>query len=1041
MKYKSRSTPSLTLFDFDNTDIGKIEGLPDEIVANGASCKPMLRYRSSDATADEWRPWGYGKRLIAEAEAGGTASRIYNVPAPYLGTSADTGIRLGGDTFYVRRGSTFAAVRTCDFIMEGIAQLAPSTNNGAFFGNGYYPTAHVGVRSRGLGYANFDLYFDVDGGTIIDVNTGALVINRAYHFMIFANRDENSANGVKIFVNGEEKGAGGNISAYSALDLGSSAAVFAIGGDPGVPGTSINAWEETVYYCAMWKKQDWFAAGDNTTEWSAIAKERFYKLSGIYAKSSTGIYVPSTYSRTNCGIITKKIEGAQKHIEVPSSWPLIDTVKSFSSSKTLSGYRSRPAVVNYCTTDGPGSPAGGTVSSNNAIAPTGKKDAYTFVEDAASSTKYIILIGASASKSDRYILNVHLKAEGREIVRLQTVTEDGTYNSIQYVNIRTSEILSVANPGLTNIQSRYLGDGWRKWSAEVYNSTDSAQPITIILSPAAVDGSTTYLGDSREAFHFWKPSLELKTSNTSVAPFCEVNGTTEGVDILEYTIPSELTSSTKIECDILTTDVSRSVDLVPSVERTILNTGPLGVDILASNLRLVGFQSYGLGNNLPQDQGYGYFLSSYNGTTYTGKVVQVDLNTFDRGKTIDLTKIDSNLNGAVGGSISNNFLFPAFYVNNSGLTGHAAKVNVATMDPNDVTVLNITSVNPNAKGFHGSVVSGSDVYYIPHYNGAYHGNLARVDIDDFTTSTVEVLDVASGNATWAGFTGGFAYGDYIYLIPASNNSGPHGNLVRVNTLDFTTVEAIDLATVDAGLIGFAGGFVSGSFAYLSPSYDGSAASKVAKIDLATFATGDVSVLDLSITDADLQGFYDAFVYGDYGYFVPSFYPTNAAVGKIAKVDLTDFTTVTVLNLELTDPDLQSFVGGFAHGGYLYFAPWTHQNSSGDRYFVGKVPRVLAADFATVEVFDLANSLYVENLNSGEGYVIKKNLLDGDIHHISYAGNNGGSVATIAVDDAKFNSSESIPPLHTGVAVGKSSNSDKQFGGIIANLKLFKDNKE
>jgi hypothetical protein len=93
----------------------------------------------------------------------------------------------------------------------------------------------------------------------------------------------------------------------------------------------------------------------------------------------------------------------------------------------------------------------------------------------------------------------------------------------------------------------------------------------------------------------------------------------------------------------------------------------------------------------------------------------------------------------------------------------------------------------------------------------------------------------------------------------------------------------------------------------------------------------VSVLDLTSTDADLKGFFGGFTDGRYGYFVP--YSNGSRHGKIARVDLNDFSSVSVLNLTGTDADLKGFIGGFTDGRYGYFVPY----DNGLRH--GKIARI------------------------------------------------------------------------------------------------------
>jgi len=132
------------------------------------------------------------------------------------------------------------------------------------------------------------------------------------------------------------------------------------------------------------------------------------------------------------------------------------------------------------------------------------------------------------------------------------------------------------------------------------------------------------------------------------------------------------------------------------------------------------------------------------------------------------------------------------------------------------------------------------------------------------------------------------------------------------------------------LKGFWGGFTDGRYGYFVPRYNGTAYfGKVARVDLSDFST--VSVLDLTTIDADLKGFHGGFTDGRYGYFVP--YYNDAYFGKVARIDLSDFSTVSVLDLTTTDADLKGFYGGFTDGRYGYFVPYLN----GVRF--GKVTRI------------------------------------------------------------------------------------------------------
>ena len=185
-----------------------------------------------------------------------------------------------------------------------------------------------------------------------------------------------------------------------------------------------------------------------------------------------------------------------------------------------------------------------------------------------------------------------------------------------------------------------------------------------------------------------------------------------------------------------------------------------------------------------------------------------------------------------------------------------------------------------------------------------------------------------------GFNGGFTDGRYGYFVPNRNsNTIYHGKIARVDLHDFSSVDVLDLTSTDSGLKGFYSGFTDGRYGYFVPHYNGAHHGKVARVDLNNFS--DVDVLDLTNTDTTLKGFVGGFTDGRYGYFVPFSNDTGLFTGKIARVDLNDFSSVDVLDLTSTDSGLQGFAGGFTDGRYGYFVP----NRNSNTIYHGKIARI------------------------------------------------------------------------------------------------------
>ncbi len=252
--------------------------------------------------------------------------------------------------------------------------------------------------------------------------------------------------------------------------------------------------------------------------------------------------------------------------------------------------------------------------------------------------------------------------------------------------------------------------------------------------------------------------------------------------------------------------------------------------------------------------------------------------------------------------------------------------------------LDLGAVNASLKGFFGGFTDGRYGYFVPNYNGAESGLVARVDLQNFASGGVTSLDLGAVNAGLKGFYGGFTDGRYGYFVPYYNGSAHSGLVARVDLQNFASggVTSLDLGAVNAGLKGFIGGFTDGRYGYFVPNYNGSAHSGlVARVDLQNFASGGVTSLDLGAVNASLKGFYGGFTDGRYGYFVPN-YNGSAHSGLVARVDLQNFASggVTSLDLGAVNASLKGFYGGFTDGRYGYFVPYA--NASG---YSGLVARV------------------------------------------------------------------------------------------------------
>ncbi len=361
---------------------------------------------------------------------------------------------------------------------------------------------------------------------------------------------------------------------------------------------------------------------------------------------------------------------------------------------------------------------------------------------------------------------------------------------------------------------------------------------------------------------------------------------------------------------------------------------PQTLDLASADAGLKGF--YGGFT----DGRYGYFVPSSNDSGRSGIVARVDLHNFTTGgvTSLDLASVDAGLKSFAGGFTDGRYGYFVPNTNDSGRSGKVARVDLQNFVTATVTALDLTSVDAGLKGFIGGFTDGRYGYFVPFLNDGYSGKVARVDLQNFTTGGVTSLDLASVDPGLRGFQGGFTDGRYGYFVPFYNGSARSGKVARVDLQNFTSggVTSLDLASVDAGLKGFNGGFTDGRYGYFVPNGNNSGPSgKVARADLQNFTAGGVSWLDMASTDAGLKGFFGGFTDGRYGYFVP-FYINGAFSGKVARADLQNFTTsgVSWLDMASTDAGLTGFFGGFTDGRYGYFVP-----NSVNSGWSGKVARV------------------------------------------------------------------------------------------------------
>ncbi|CAE7489600.1 unnamed protein product, partial [Symbiodinium necroappetens] len=261
-----------------------------------------------------------------------------------------------------------------------------------------------------------------------------------------------------------------------------------------------------------------------------------------------------------------------------------------------------------------------------------------------------------------------------------------------------------------------------------------------------------------------------------------------------------------------------------------------------------------------------------------------------------------------------------------------------------VSVKSIAYSNNDYTGLNSGFSDDTYIYLVPHQRSV----LFRYD----RQNTVSYVDLPTSQA----YSGGFAHGNYAYLVPGSGNK----LLLRINLLEWhpSFVDSSDLSLVSSNLQSFYGGFHDDTYGYLVPGEYG----QVARFQLGD-SFGDIQVLDITAIQNELRKFRNGFSDGTWGYLVPYQTSSNSASGKVVRFDLATFSTVEVLDVASSNSNAVAFNDGFHDGTYGYLVPG--QN--------GIIARFSLGDFTSENVQYLdasaAGTSYVAGFQRGHsGYV-------------------------------------------------------------------------
>ena len=211
-------------------------------------------------------------------------------------------------------------------------------------------------------------------------------------------------------------------------------------------------------------------------------------------------------------------------------------------------------------------------------------------------------------------------------------------------------------------------------------------------------------------------------------------------------------------------------------------------------------------------------------------------------------------------------------------------------------------------GFWGGVFDGRYVYYVPYGSGS-GTQVLRFDTHGTFTSAADwaVFSLASIDGSAAGYIGAAFDGRYVYLSPYENAAGPHGRMVRFDTTGAFTATAswtvFDAsANVDPRAEGFMGVVFDGRFVDFVPQIaQGAKSGLLVRYDTTTAFTtkSSWSTFDIATLNAGAIGFMGGVYDGRYLTLIPGSgiytvlarYDTRAAVSALSSWAFMDLATL------------------------------------------------------------------------------------------------------------------------------------------------------
>ncbi len=520
-----------------------IANLSEDITINGVTVSPSYRYEAKNATTTAWTA-----TVGPDLGVASSGTDILTGRATPLIASADKAVRMmGGEVYQIAANDVVTQIGLEDFVFEwfgttgGVsAQVSVTTAANASHNTGYVFALDAGGA----------IYFNMQNGvTTIQLARGGIETMESWvHVLVFCDRNENSTNGFRMFVNGVLV-VSGNPSTMAATTLDASKK-FTMGWYANLSSAPYNKSSNTsdIAYCAMYKSSGWFAGGaTNATQWEAFARERTAYLAGTIPEIPYGNTAPTTQTRSVSGMLDKISSGVRTMYLMGPNWPRVCYRQEAAGGEYLAGLLMEYAATNlflrsnalsngtawaYTNVGIPAAAAAGVApcqaSSNNT---SNDARAYDIVASAVNGRHYISQ--ACTLTASTYIASIWAKAGNRNWLAINNATL-GVGATFDLANGVVGTTTGACTPKI-----EAWGNGWyRCW----ISFTGTAAAHTFEYGAANDTGDTNYAGDAATTSSiFFAPQVELfGTWYAGIAPtswiYTTSSSRTRNADRLDYTL-------------------------------------------------------------------------------------------------------------------------------------------------------------------------------------------------------------------------------------------------------------------------------------------------------------------------------------------------------------------------------------------------------------------------------------------------------------------------------------------------------------------------